>query len=117
MQEVKSILDFNGGSIVERVNYELAKVLENINDLNTDEKTREITVKITLAPVNQRQQINIKADVTKKIRPTTSIQMAMQVGNLNGENVGIELSAQLDNQINIDGVVEERKIIKFSKAM
>ena len=40
MKQVSSILDFAGGASVERINYELQKILENVVNPNTDEKPR-----------------------------------------------------------------------------
>lgn len=113
MKEVKNILEFDNGSILERVSYELAKVMENIQDPNTDEKARKIKIDISLTPTNQRKQIIMKTDVVKTLRPTTSIQTSMVLTNVGGEAVAIEMSAQLDNQINLDGEVEERKMFKL----
>ena len=42
MQKVNSIIDFGGGEIVDRINFEMAKVIENINNPNTDEKPRKL---------------------------------------------------------------------------
>lgn len=114
MKEVKSLLDFSKGAIPERVQYELAKVLDNIQDPNTDEKPREITIKLVLTPdIDERKKVSIKAEISKKLRPTKPIQTAMQICAYKGENVGVELTANLDGQINLDGHAEERNIIRI----
>ena len=44
-KNTSSILEFNGGAILERIDLELSKVLKNIADLNTDPvKPRKIKV-------------------------------------------------------------------------
>lgn len=42
MKEVTSVLEFANAAAIERINYELAKVIENIQNPNTDEKPRYI---------------------------------------------------------------------------
>ena len=41
MKQVESILDFADGATNERINYELMKIVENIQNPNTDEKTEK----------------------------------------------------------------------------
>lgn len=38
MKEVTSVLEFANAAAIERINYELVKVIENIQNPNTDEK-------------------------------------------------------------------------------
>lgn len=61
MKEVTSVLEFANAAAIERINYELAKVIENIQNPNTDEKPRKLTVELCLTPVNNRTTVNIKA--------------------------------------------------------
>ena len=50
MEEVKSILDFADGSLIERINYEMKKILENVVHPNTDDKPRKLTIEVSVAP-------------------------------------------------------------------
>ena len=44
-----SIMEFNGGAILERIDLELDKVLKNIADLNTDPvKPRKIKIELSV---------------------------------------------------------------------
>lgn len=54
MKEVTSVLEFANAAAIERINYELVKVIENIQNPNTDEKPRKLTVELCLTPVNIR---------------------------------------------------------------
>ena len=45
MKEVKSLLDFADGASIERINYEMQKILENVTNPNTDEKPRKLVIK------------------------------------------------------------------------
>lgn len=44
MKNVDSVLQFADSAIIGRINYEMRKVLENISNPNTDEKTRKLTI-------------------------------------------------------------------------
>ena len=63
MESTKSsILHMARGAIQERVDYEVAKVIDNILDANTDPKTkRKITLTIELKPDENRQFISLSA--------------------------------------------------------
>lgn len=47
MKNVDSVLQFADSAIIGRINYEMRKVLENISNPNTDEKTRNLPLKWT----------------------------------------------------------------------
>lgn len=68
MKEVTSVLEFANAAAIERINYELVKVIENIQNPNTDEKPRKLTVELCLTPVNNRTTVNIKTTVKKQLR-------------------------------------------------
>ncbi len=40
-QIAQSILDIDNGKMKEQANYELAKIMANLNDINANEKTKE----------------------------------------------------------------------------
>ena len=69
MKQVTSVLDFANSAAIERINYELIKVIENIQNPNTDEKPRKLVVELCIAPVNNRTTVNIKTTVKKTLRP------------------------------------------------
>ena len=59
MKQVTSVLEFANAAAVERINYELVKVIENIQNPNTDEKPRKLVVELVITPVNNRTTVNI----------------------------------------------------------
>lgn len=59
MKQVTNVLEFANAAAIERINYELVKVLENIQNPNTDEKPRKLTVELCITPVNNRTTVNI----------------------------------------------------------
>ena len=48
----RSILDINNGSIIRDLDRELAKVMVNLADVATDDKPREINLKLKFTPKN-----------------------------------------------------------------
>lgn len=112
MEQVSSILDFADGSIIERINYELQKVLENVVHPNTDEKPRKLVVEITITPVNGRRSVSLNTTVKKTLRPTSSVQTQMVFQTLNGEMKAYEVTGIPDGQQDIFGDVHEQKFIQ-----
>lgn len=116
MKEVKSVLDFAAGAALERINYELVKVIENIQNVNTDEKPRKLTVELVLTPVNGRQMVNIKTTVKKGLRPTNAVHSQMAMQHLNGAYQLVENGGGfIDGQADIFGEVHETKYIEIKK--
>ena len=77
--EKLSLATICDGTAVERFDYELQKVLENINDLNTDaEATREITLKVKIKPDENREMLKTEMSISSKpagLSPVASIGM------------------------------------------
>lgn len=65
----KSILEMSMGAILERVDYEMGKVMDNILDPNTKATAkRKISVTLELIPSAARQGVSLKALVQVKPR-------------------------------------------------
>ena len=62
MKNVDSVLQFADSAIIGRINYEMRKVLENISNPNTDEKTRKLTIEMDFTPINSRREISTLTD-------------------------------------------------------
>ena len=77
--EKLSLATICNGTAVERFDYELQKVLENINDPNTEaEAVREITLKIKIKPDEAREMLKTEMSVSSKpagLSPVTAIGM------------------------------------------
>lgn len=63
-----SITNLKDGAAVEMFDLQLEKVLANINDINTDNKTRSITLTMAITPSEDRTLLTISMDCTSKIR-------------------------------------------------
>lgn len=58
----RSILDINNGSIIRDLDRELAKVMVNLADVATDDKPREINLKLKFTPKNDKKRNGYKTD-------------------------------------------------------
>ena len=113
MKQVNTILDFAGGATNERINYEYKKILENIANLNTDEKPRKLLIEITITPQNNRKTVTLKTVVKKTLRPTSAVQTQMVFQKVEGEFKSYELTGIPDGQADMFGEVHEQKYLSI----
>lgn len=113
MKEVKSLLDFADGASIERINYEMQKILENVTNPNTDEKPRKLVVEITITPQNNRKTVSIKTVVKKTLRPTSAVQTQMVFQKVDGELKSYEVTGIPDGQTDLFGDVHEQKYLSI----
>lgn len=67
----KSILEMSMGAILERVDYEMGKVMENILDPNTKATAkRKISVTLELIPSADRRTITVQSTAKRSLTPT-----------------------------------------------
>ena len=77
MKSKKQILEMARGALMERANYELERIVENILDPNTPAaKKRKLTVTLELLPDEDRRMIQISATAKSALMATTPIQAA-----------------------------------------
>lgn len=115
----KSILEMSMGAILERVDYEMSRVLDNIIDPNTKATAkRKITVNLELIPSSDRKTITVQSTAKSTLVPTepitTSLFITSQPGT--GEMVVAEMTPQVPGQVSMDGNVQEQpKVLKFAE--
>lgn len=114
MKEVKSVLDFGGGAIFERINHELKEIIENIRSADTDDKPRTLTVKMSIKPLNNRTQLAINTTVNKTLRPTNPVDTQVFMQEVAGRLQAFENDGLMDGQMDIFGKVHETKFIDLS---
>lgn len=110
-QNRDSILQMARGAFIERVDYEMNKVIDNILDPNTKATAkRKITLTIELAPDDERQTIGVS--VTAKSTLATSLYVT---NDSNGELVVAEMVPQVPGQTAMDGTEQEApKLLKLA---
>ncbi|WZL82658.1 hypothetical protein QBE53_05980 [Vallitaleaceae bacterium 9-2] len=103
-----------GGALAEQFDEEMKKVLENINDPNTDPNAkRSITIKVTLKPDDARNMANIDASCKSSLAPYKSIGTMAALGKVEGEFVAQEFSRHaMQGQRTVDEVEKENGNIK-----
>ena len=120
MKNTDSILQMARGAFVERVDYEMAKVIQNILDPNTKATAkRKITLTIELTPDDERQQINVQVTAKSTLAPTNPVGPALYVtGDSNGEPILAELVPPVPGQMAMDGAEQEApKLLRLAKEM
>ena len=116
----KSILEMSMGAILERVDYEMGKVMDNILDPNTKATAkRKISVTLELIPSADRRTITVQSTAKCSLTPTdpvtTSLFITTQPGT--GEMVVAEMVPQVPGQMALDGGEQEQpKILNFKRA-
>lgn len=119
-EKEKSILEMGRGAIMERVDYEMAKVIKNILDENTKATgVRELTVKVKLTPDDKREVIKVETVASSKIQPTNSIVTVLYLGkDQNGDIGAVEMVPQIPGQTFVSGTEQETpaklKMIKIA---
>lgn len=80
MKKQKSILEMARGALLERADYELNRIIDNIMDPNTPAtKKRKLVVSIELAPDENRTMIAIAASAKSTLAVTTPISSVFSV--------------------------------------
>lgn len=115
----KSILEMSRGAIMERVDYEMGKVIDNILDPNTaPAKKRKLTIMLELTPDDDRTQIVVATQAKSTLVPTTPIITSLYVSGdpKTGEMAVVEMVPQIPGQLGLDGDEQDGpKLLKFAK--
>ena len=117
--DAKSILEMSQGAILERVNYEMQRVIDNILDVNTKpDAKRKLTVTLVLTPSSDRKTITVQTTAKSTLVATDAITTGLFITNnpSSGEMVVAEMVPQIPGQLDMDGdYQEDPKILKLSK--
>lgn len=105
------------GAIEERIDLELPKIIDNIQDLNTNaNKKRTLTITMDFTPNNERDRVTMNTGVKVKLEPTNSIQTSLAVGfdTETGEQLVVELVPNIPGQLDMSGKEQDPpKVIKM----
>lgn len=115
--EIKSILEMARGAIMEQVDIETSKVVDNIIDPNTDpKKKRTITLKVDFIPSADRQTVTVIANAQSKLVPNGAVQTSLFVGidPSTGEVAASEMTPEVPGQISLSGnVTKEPPVLRM----
>lgn len=116
--EKASILEMARGAIMEQIDVEMGKIVDNIVDPNTEaKKKRQLVITIDLAPSADRNVVTVTASAKCKLQPANAIQTSLYVGvdGKTGEVVATEMTPNVVGQIDMGGQEEpERPILRLA---
>lgn len=116
----KSILEMSMGAILERVDYEMGRVLDNVLDPNTKPTgKRKITVTLELIPSADRRTITVQSTAKATLVPTDPVTTSLYITNQpsTGEMIVAEMVPQVPGQTALDGTEQAQpKILNFKRA-
>lgn len=107
------ILGIQNGQLIKNIDYELEKIMNNINDINTDDKPRELNIKIKVIPLNDKRKITVECTPVAKLRPLNTVQSTLFNIREADEETGVvitklqEITDVAVGQLNIDGDIQE----------
>lgn len=112
-----SIMEMAGGAFLERVDYEMNRVLDNIFDVNTRATAkRKINVTIELTPDDSRSTIAVAVHAKSALTPTSPCVTSLYVTKANGQMMIAEMVPQIPGQIDFAGNEQEPpKILKLAQ--
>lgn len=90
----KSVLEMAMGAILERVDYEMVKVLQNIMDSNTDPTAkRKMVLTLEFKPDAYRENISLSVMVKTALAPTVPVVTSLYVcgSDSNGQQTVVEM--------------------------
>ena len=107
----KSILEMARGGFLERVDYEMAKILANIMDPNTKATgKRKLTISMELTPDDDRAVVNVGFTAKSTLVPTNPVGTSLYItgDEATGEVSAVEMVPQIPGQFGLDGTEQER---------
>ena len=101
----KSILQMARGAIMERADYEMTHLMENIMDPNTSATAkRKLTLTLELKPDDTRHNIAVSVTAKSTLAATNPVTTALYVAD---EDTVVEMVPQIPGQFGIDGAEQE----------
>lgn len=116
----KSILEMARGGFLERVDYEMAKIVDNILDANTKATAkRKLTITMELSPDDDRSSLGVSFVAKSTLVPTNPVNTMLYISGetSTGEVQIVEMVPQIPGQLGFDGQEQEPpstlNLIKF----
>jgi len=103
--EAKSVLEMARGAIMERADYEMVKIMDNIVDANTaPNKKRVLTLTLEITPDVERKNLSMKCIAKSKLEPTNPVSTALYLStDEQGELSVVELTPHAPGQLDLYG--------------
>jgi hypothetical protein len=113
-RQKKSILEMARGAFLERADYEMKRVLDNILDPNTSATAkRKMTITVTFEPDDDRKNIFTKVDVKTALSATNAVKTTLYIAgeDSNGTPQVVEMTPQIPGQLDMFGGEQEPQAI------
>jgi hypothetical protein len=113
-----NILELAHGAIMEQIDIEVGKIIDNIIDLNTvPKKKRTLTITVDFVPSADRRGIAVVANAKSKLLPNEVIETSLFIGaEGTGELAVIEIPDQIPGQQAIgSGEQPENNIVRMAR--
>ena len=113
-----SLLEMASGAILERVDYEAARVAENIEDPNTDwKRKRKIQITLVFEASADRETVQMETEVKTTLAPMMPVSTSLyMVRDDQGDPMIVEAVRQTPGQLDMDGgEAEEPKIVQLHR--
>ena len=110
----KSILEMAHGAFMERADYEMSKILDNIMDVNTKATSkRKLTLTAEFAPDESRTSIGVSFAVKSTLTPTepTTTRLYVAGEHSTGEVQVVEIPPQVPGQMSLTHEEQESPAI------
>jgi len=118
---MKSLLEMDGGAFLERSDYEVSKVMDNILDPNTRARDpRKLILTFVFRPNDDCILIPVEFTAKSVLATTSPVLTSLYVAGdgTTGELCVVEMAPQLPGQFMLDGTEQERpaqlKLIKLA---
>jgi len=108
--EKKSILEMARGAMLERVDYEMSRIVDNILDANTKATAkRKLTITMEFQPDDERTNITTNVTAKSSLVPTNPVRTSLYISGetATGEMQVVEMVPQVPGQMGMDGGEQE----------
>lgn len=110
MDTPKSLLEMASGAFMERVDYEMPRIIDNILDPNTQASAkRKITITMEFIPDEDRSTIITNFSIKSALAPTNPARTTLYIAgdNASGELTVVEMTPQIPGQTDLYGGEKE----------
>lgn len=104
-REIRKLDELMNGALTERFNREMARVLENVFDMNTKAKVkRQIVIAVDIVPNERRDAATFRVDVRSKLAPPEAIDQTVFLDlHTDGSVTATEMTREVPGQMDMDG--------------
>ena len=117
-RQIRTLDELMDGALTERFNYEMARVLQNVFDVNTKAKSkRQIQIVVDITPNERRDAADFRVDVRSKLAPVEPVAQTVMIYQDDEGNVtATELTGQVPGQMDMEGKTIIPRVVEFEHA-